>query len=53
MTTRRIIGLSLVATAAMWFLVAGRFEASRIDAQREARLPRAPRRRACASTASG
>ncbi len=38
MTTRRIVGLSLVATAAMWFLVAGRFEASRIDAQREARL---------------
>lgn len=38
MTTRRIVGLSLVSTAAMWFLVAGRFEASRIDAQREARL---------------
>ncbi len=38
MTTRRIIGLSLVATAAMWFQVAGRFEASRIDAQRDARL---------------
>ena len=38
MTTRRIIGLSLVATAAMWFQVAGQFEASRIDAQREARL---------------
>ena len=38
MSTRRIVGLSLVATAAMWFLVAGRFEASRIDAQREARV---------------
>ena len=38
MTTRRIIGLSLVATAAIWFQVAGRFEASRIDAQRDARL---------------
>src|SRR5687768_10552264 len=35
MTTRRIIGLSLVATAAIWFQVAGQFEASRIDAQRE------------------
>ena len=38
MTTRRIIGLSLVATAAIWFQVAGQFEASRIDAQRDARL---------------
>ena len=38
MTTRRIVGLSLVATAAMWFQVAGHFEASRIDAQREARV---------------
>lgn len=38
MTTRRIIGLSLVATAAIWFQVAGRFEASRLDAQREARV---------------
>ena len=38
MTTRRTIGLSLVATCAMWFQVAGRFEASRIDAQREARV---------------
>ncbi len=39
MTKRRIIGLSIVATAAVWFQVAGRFEASRIDAQREARVP--------------
>jgi Zn-dependent M28 family amino/carboxypeptidase len=39
MKRRRIIGLSIVATAAAWFLVAGRFEASRIDAQRDARLP--------------
>src|SRR5688572_33299964 len=38
MTARRIVGLSLVATAAMWFLVAGRFEATGIDAQREARV---------------
>ncbi len=38
MTTRRIVGLGLVATAAMWFLVAGRFEAGRIDAQRDARV---------------
>jgi hypothetical protein len=37
MTTRRIIGLSIVATAAIWFQVAGRFEASRIDAQRQTR----------------
>lgn len=37
MKTRRIIGLSVVATAAIWFQVAGRFEASRIDAQRESR----------------
>lgn len=37
MTTRRLIGLSAVATAVIWFQVAGRFEARRIDAQREAR----------------
>jgi hypothetical protein len=37
MKTRRIVGLSIVATAAIWFQVAGRFEASRIDAQRESR----------------
>ena len=34
---RRIIGLSIVATALIWFQIAGRFEASRIDAQRQAR----------------
>ena len=38
MTTRSIIGLSLVASAAIWFQVAGRFEAGRIDAQRDARV---------------
>jgi hypothetical protein len=37
MTTRRIIGLSIVATGLIWFQVAGRFEASRIDQQRQAR----------------
>ncbi len=37
MNTRRIIGLSIVATGVIWFQVAGRFEASRIDAQREQR----------------
>jgi hypothetical protein len=31
---RRIIGFSVVATAFMWFQIAGHFEASRIDAQR-------------------
>ena len=35
--TRRVIGLSVVATAVIWFQVAGRFEARLIDAQREAR----------------
>src|SRR5687767_7682018 len=40
---RRIIGLFLVATAVLWFQVAGRFEASRIDAQREARAVAQPR----------
>lgn len=35
---RRIIGLSIVATAFIWFQVAGRFEASRIDEQRQARV---------------
>ena len=39
MKRRRIIGLGVVATAALWFQVAGKFEASRIDAQREGRLP--------------
>jgi Peptidase family M28 len=37
MKKRRIIGLSLVATAVIWFQVAGRFEARRIDQQRESR----------------
>jgi len=37
MKTRRVIGLSIVATAFIWFQVAGRFEASRIDEQRQTR----------------
>ncbi len=37
MKTRRVIGLGVVATAVIWFQVAGRFEAQRIDAQRESR----------------
>lgn len=37
MKKRRVIGLSIAATAVIWFQVAGRFEASRIDAQRETR----------------
>jgi hypothetical protein len=37
MKKRRIIGLTIVATAFIWFQVAGRFEASRIDAQRQTR----------------
>src|SRR6478609_2036543 len=37
MKRRRIIGLSIVATALIWFQIAGRFEASRIDAQRQTR----------------
>ena len=37
MKKRRIIGLSVVATAAIWFQVAGSFEARRIDQQRESR----------------
>ena len=37
MNTRRIIGLSIVATGFIWFQVAGRFEASRIDEQRQTR----------------
>jgi hypothetical protein len=39
LTTRRIIGLSIVATGFIWFQVAGRFEASRIDQQRQTRPP--------------
>lgn len=37
MKTRRLIGMSIVATGVIWFQVAGRFEARRIDEQREAR----------------
>lgn len=37
MKTRRVIGLSIVATGVIWFQVAGRFEARRIDEQRGAR----------------
>lgn len=37
MSRRRVIGLTVVATAFIGFQVAGRFEASRIDAQRQAR----------------
>jgi hypothetical protein len=37
MNTRRIVGLSIVATGVIWFQVAGRFEARRIDQQRESR----------------
>ena len=44
MKTRRLIGMSIVATGVIWFQVAGRFEARRIDEQREAaRRPRRPR----------
>ncbi len=42
MKRRRIVGVGVVAAAAVWFMVAGQFESSRIDAQREERLaPRA------------
>lgn len=37
MKKRRVIGLTVVATALIWFQVAGRFEAGRIDAQRQTR----------------
>ncbi|HEX8030552.1 MAG TPA: M28 family peptidase [Vicinamibacterales bacterium] len=37
MKKRRIIGLTIVATGFIWFQVAGRFEARRIDAQRQSR----------------
>ena len=37
MKTRRVIGISIFATGVIWFQVAGRFEARRIDEQREAR----------------
>ena len=39
MKRKRIIALGIVATAVLWFQVAGRFEASRIEAQRDARVP--------------
>ena len=39
MKTRRIIGLGIVAAAFVWFQAAGRFEASRIDQQRQTRPP--------------
>ena len=39
MNKRRMIGLGVVAVAALWFQVAGRFEASRIEDQRGARVP--------------
>ena len=38
MKTRRLIGMSIVATGVIWFQVAGRFEARRIDEQRESRV---------------
>ncbi|HYB95558.1 MAG TPA: M28 family peptidase [Vicinamibacterales bacterium] len=38
MKTRRIVGLSIVATALIWFQVAGSLESSRIDAQRQQAL---------------
>ena len=38
MKTRRLIGMSIVATGFIWFQVAGRFEARRIDEQRESRV---------------
>lgn len=43
MKKRRVIGLSIVATAFIWFQVAGRFEARRIDEQRESRATTATR----------
>lgn len=43
MKRRRVIGLSIVATGFIWFQVAGRFEARRIDEQRESRATTATR----------
>lgn len=43
MRKRRVIGLSIVATGLIWFQVAGRFEARRIDEQRESRATTATR----------
>ena len=37
MKTRRVIGISIFATGLIWFQVAGRFEAQRIDQQRDSR----------------
>ncbi len=37
MKSRRIVGLSVVAVAAAWFMAAGQFEAGRIEAQRQER----------------
>lgn len=37
MKTRRLVAMSVVATGLIWFQVAGRFEARRIDEQRESR----------------
>lgn len=42
MKTRRLIGISIVATGVIWFQVAGRFEAARIDAQRQTRASAQP-----------
>jgi len=39
MKTRRVIGLGVAATAAIWMQVAARYEARRIDDQRQARAP--------------
>ena len=43
MKRRRIVGLSVIATALIWFQVAGRFEASRIEEQRQTRAGQAQR----------
>jgi hypothetical protein len=37
MKTRRIIGLTILASGLLWFQAAGRFEAARIDEQRQSR----------------
>lgn len=42
MKARRVIGLGVVATSVVWMQIAGRFEARRIDAQRDAHSPVAP-----------
>ena len=43
MKRRRMIGLSIVAIAVLWFQVAGRVEVNRIAAQRESRAAAQPR----------